>query len=465
MKKILTFAAIVATTLTSYSQSLGYNDLGILFGQDNNYGTSRFNAMSGAFGALGGDVSSIAINPSGGAVANNSLFSATIGSENSDVSASYYGNSSNFKDDFFNIFQAGAIFVFDTAYSSDWNKFALSFNYRLKNNFKGEFSTTGNSEQALFNEHPGGDTSTPTINQYNNGQEQRFTNVTDGKSSVFSLGFSAAHQNKLYVGGSINIHDVKFQQRTQLRETNEDENGNILNAFNEQISAFEGNGFSLGLGFIYKLHQNFRVGLAYESPTWYAEIIEESNIAVFDPKNNRYDDWLGYTEISATNVTDDIDSGEEFNQSVFELRTPSKITASGAIIFNKQGLLSIDYIYKNYTNTKLSNGDFTDVNRNFSTDFRATHAVNIGTEWRFDKMSLRAGYHYEQSPLKNALDGDNLKGYSAGFGYNFGNIKFDLAYRQSKANSSYRIYNNVNVDPIELSKETSRITGTLTFNL
>ena len=110
---------------------------------------------------------------------------------------------------------------------------------------------------------------------------------------------------------------------------------------------------------------------------------------------------------------------------------------------------------------------FNQANTSYKDFFRATHSVNIGTEWRFDKMSLRAGYHYEQSPLKNALDDDNLKGYSAGLGYNFGNVKFDLAYRQSEANSPYSIYNspNVNVDPIELNTNNTRITGTLTFNL
>ncbi|OSY87455.1 hypothetical protein WH52_11320 [Tenacibaculum holothuriorum] len=465
MKRFFIIATLVAGTLTSFSQSLGYNDLGIIFSQDNNNGTARFNAMSGAFGALGGDVSSIGINPAGGAVARKSKLSFTMGNRNTDIAASYYGNTLNNQDDFFNVTQAGAILSFDSAYDSDWNRFALSFNYRLKNDFDGSFSVRGNSGQAFFNEHPD-DPATPRT-QFTNAREQSFTSTLNGESSVFSFGFSAVHQNKLFVGATVNLHDVRLGQRATLNEINEDGNGNTLTAFNEQISRFEGQGFSLGVGFIYKMHQNLRLGLSYETPTWYTEVLEESNLAVFDPNDSTYDHWLGYTRISATNITPNVDSGEEFNTYAFRLKTPGKLTASGAILFDKKGLISIDYTFKDYKNTNFSNGNFTDVNNNFNNDFRSTHAVNIGTEWRFDKMSIRGGYHYEQSPYKDALDSDNLKGFSAGLGYNFGNMNFGLSYSKTESTSPYRLYNTdrVNVNPAELNINTARIMGTLTINL
>ena len=52
-----------AASSVSFSQSLGYEDLAILFSQNDNNGTARFTSMSGAFGALGGDISSLNINP------------------------------------------------------------------------------------------------------------------------------------------------------------------------------------------------------------------------------------------------------------------------------------------------------------------------------------------------------------------------------------------------------------------
>ncbi|MDX8554247.1 outer membrane protein transport protein [Tenacibaculum sp. 1B UA] len=464
MKKILTFAIIIASTYTAYSQSLGYNDLGILFSKDGNYGTARFEAMSGAFGALGGDISSFGINPAGSAVAIKSTFGVTLGNRNTTYSTKYYGNTVETEDDFFNIIQAGGILSFDSAHNSDWNRFALTFNYRLKSDFEGSFSTQGNSGQALFNEHPDDIT-----NQYDNGQEQRFFNSTYGESSIFEMGFSAVHLNKLYAGASIKFHNFSFGQVTELREVNEDDNGNTLTALNIQDSYFEGSGISFSAGFIYKVNQSFRFGLAYETPTWYNEVFEDSNLNVFDPNDSRYDDWVGYTEISATNQNTDVDSGEEFNSNIFRLRTPSKLTASTAFVFGKQGLISADYTYKDYSGTKYRENDpfFTETNQNFDNDFKGTHSLNIGTEWRFDKMSVRGGYHYEQSPYKNALDDDNISGFSLGLGYNFGNIKFDLSYTNSENNSPYHIYNSpaVDVNPIELTTDTSRISGTITFSL
>ncbi|TDQ22836.1 OmpP1/FadL family transporter [Tenacibaculum caenipelagi] len=464
MKRILTFAMIVASTYTAFSQSLGYNDLGILFSKDDNYGTARFEAMSGAFGALGGDISSFGINPAGSAVALKSTFGVTLGNRNTEYSARYYGNTTNTEDDFFNITQAGGILSFESTYNTDWTRFALTFNYRLKSDFEGVFSSQGNSGQALFNEHPD-----DTNNQFNNGQEQRFNNSTYGESSVFEMGFSAVHQNKLYAGASIKFHNFTFGQITRLREVNEDNNGNTLTALNIQDSYFEGSGVSLSAGFIYKVNQSFRFGLAYETPTWYPEIFEDSNLNVFDPNDPRYDDWLGYTEISATNQNTDVNSGEEFNSFVYKLRTPSKLTASAAFVFGKQGLISADYTYKNYSGTKYDQSDsyFSDINQNFKNDFEGTHSLNIGTEWRFDKMSIRGGYHFEENPYKNALDEDHISGFSLGLGYNFGNIKFDLSYTNSENNSPYNIYNspNVDVNPIELTNNTSRISGTISFSL
>ena len=131
MKKLFTIAILFVVTITSYSQSLGYQDLGVLFSQNDDNGSARFMSMSGAFGALGGDVSSMSINPAGIAVFQNSSFTGTFNSRNSSIKSNYYGNSLETQDKFFNLSHAGAVLVFDSAYQSDWSKFAIGFNYRI----------------------------------------------------------------------------------------------------------------------------------------------------------------------------------------------------------------------------------------------------------------------------------------------------------------------------------------------
>ena len=62
MKKVL-LGVFLATGLLTYAQQI--QDLP-LFGLEQRTGTARFQAMAGAFGALGGDFSALAINPAGG---------------------------------------------------------------------------------------------------------------------------------------------------------------------------------------------------------------------------------------------------------------------------------------------------------------------------------------------------------------------------------------------------------------
>ena len=59
----------------SYTQTV--NDLAVFLGSELN-GTARYNAMAGAFGALGGDLSGMAINPAGSSVFLYSEFGTTM---------------------------------------------------------------------------------------------------------------------------------------------------------------------------------------------------------------------------------------------------------------------------------------------------------------------------------------------------------------------------------------------------
>ena len=71
------------TVLTTYSVIYSQNINDALNYSSNSYqGTARFNSMSGAFGALGGDLSAIAINPASSAILNDGHFSLSFGSDN-----------------------------------------------------------------------------------------------------------------------------------------------------------------------------------------------------------------------------------------------------------------------------------------------------------------------------------------------------------------------------------------------
>ncbi|MCL7753743.1 hemin receptor [Polaribacter sp. Z022] len=460
MKKYIIIAILFAATITSYSQSLGYQDLGVLFSENDENGSARFTAMGGAFGALGGDVSAMSINPAGIAIFNNSSFSGTINSRNSDITSNYYGNSLKTQDQFFNLSHAGAVLVFDSAYDNDWNKFAIGFNYRITKDFANSFLAQGNSNVATFREFPL-DNNVPTLD-YNIADEQRFSNNYGGEISELNIAFSSVHQRKLYIGLGLNFYDLNFSQQSQLTEFNSDSNGNQLDANFYQENFTTGTGFSANAGFIYKAHPNFRFGVAYQTPTWFSEIVESTNIT-----DN--DGFYGDTEIvvSNDNVIYDNTSGGYFptQELLYKLKTPSKLTASAAFIFGKSGLLSFDYINKNYQNMKLSNGVFTDENQFFQNELRNTHSFNVGTEWRLDRFSIRGGYKYEQDPSNLAEEANNLIGHSFGAGYNFGSFKLDFSYSNNNKTSLYNFYSGFNVDPASLNIDNRTITATITLNL
>ncbi|CAM1344678.1 OmpP1/FadL family transporter [Tenacibaculum amylolyticum] len=453
MKRLLLFVAFATTIATAYSQALDYNDLGILFTREQLNGTARFNAMAGAFGALGSDISSMDINPAGASVARNSKFSVTLGNRNSELDVNYYGNTTSLQDERFNITQAGGVFVFDTNHNnSNWNRFSLFFNYNVKADFDNSYSGNGNSNFLFYNEHIN-DPADPK-NQFDRSLGQNFSNQIRGLNSAFNIGVSSVHDNKLFVGAAIKFHNIEFRERSFLRERNDDVNGNVLEAENFNERFIQGNGFSFNVGFIYKPNQYIRLGASYESPTWYQEVIEErANILTMLDVNS-----LGINGLE-----------ERSFEGPLSLRftSPSKVTASGALVFGKHGLISVDYVYRDYRNFNFRETDpiLNDANQFFKSDFRASHALKVGTEWRFDRVSLRGGYFYEKDPnlvVGGNTNEDNIRGYTAGIGYNFGNTKIDVSYQNSQNRQFYSLYNSGDID---IDNNISQIAATVTFSL
>lgn len=422
------------------AQSLGYNDLGVLFSSQDNNGTARYRALSGAFGALGGDISAIEINPAGAAVFLKSEFSITLNSRNQTIGSNYYGTNNSFEDNYTNLSQAGVVFNFKNNRSSKWKRTSIGFNYTMANDYNNYWRATGNSNFPTFiydsNYTDDGDDTNDIL--YLNSDGQTFENLTSDKNNKYTFSFASQYSDDLYIGASVSTSEIDFIQRVVLSEDNNDGNGNTnaADAFLRNDLRTIGTGATFAVGIISKPSDNVRLGIAYQSPTWY-DFEEEFNSA----------DGLNYFEYS--------------------LRTPSKLTGSFAYIFDQNGLISIDYIHKNYSNIKLRPSiDFSDENQSFNTDLDSSGELRIGGEWRAKNASFRGGYHYQQSPYKNAISSDNLKGYSLGFGYNFGNVKLDVSYENSNRTDVYDFYPQYNeVNAAELDFDTSKVTATLVFNI
>ncbi len=460
--KIFLLAFSMLYSLNFHAQSLSYTDFGILASQENYRGTARFNAMSGAFGALGGDVSSIYINPAGGAVFINSVFSGSISKNENDIISNYYDNKTLNNNSRFRASQFGAVFVHNnTDYKSSWNKFAIGLNYAITNDFTNNFSAKGNNNFATFVNHPY-DNRNP-ITDYENARLQSLTNDIKGYSSAYTFSFSAEYEEYISVGASINLKHIDFVQNTYISEKNNDNDGNTLFADYSQYLSELSNGVSLGIGIISKPYQNLRLGLAYQSPTWYYDISEESNIT-----DN--DGFEGTTVIDANDINDRYTNNSNNNQLTslkYKINTPSKLTGSAAYIFNQNGLISIDYTLSDYTELSLEGSDFSGENTNIQSILNnKVNTIKIGTEWRLKQWSFRGGYSYKENPYSRDISKKDIRGFSLGMGVNMNNTKFDISYENSTQTGNYDFYGEYNqIAPVKLDTDQSKITATLSFTL
>jgi hypothetical protein len=463
MKHFISFALLIFSGFLSHAQALNYEGIGLLISRQTPHGTARFNAMGGAFGALGGDVSASYSNPASGAVFNHNEFSGSLHSSTTKTKAAYYQTNTYNEFTKVDVPQWGAVFIFDnTNRQSPWNKFAISINYSLEQDFNNNYSGNGKNSTnfATFINHPN-DNNDPQI-AYLYSENQSFTNDTRGQNEVYTFSISTAYENTLYIGASINTYAFDFTQEAFLYEDNTDGNGNELFADFIQYQSQTGNGISAGIGVIAKPIQNIRLGLSYQTPVWYYDIQEESNI-------NDADSFLGDTRIETNTIATVYQNNPIYNSYNYTLRTPSKTTFSTAFLFNKSGLISIDYSLQNFKKTHLDDRGNTFKENN---DLISTIAneqlstLRIGSEWRVKQWRLRGGYVQQENTLAHQPHSFALKKYSLGLGFQFKNTKVDLSYETSNQKELYDFYPQYDqIDPATLNFNNSKIGLTLSFLL
>ena len=139
-----------------------------------------------------------------------------------------------------------------------------------------------------------------------------------------------------------------------------------------------GEGFSFQFGALRKLN-NFRIGIAYQSPTWYK--LWDETMQYFETET---------VDINGTNYIDIIDPRISNLYPMYKIKTPSSITLSSAIIIGKIGLLSVDIVSKDYTKIKVKpKEDFVNTNMLIGSNLKSTMDIRLGSEIRFNKFSLR----------------------------------------------------------------------------
>ena len=121
--------AVFTTYSVIYSQNI--NDA-LNYSSNSYQGTARFNSMSGAFGALGGDLSAIAINPASSAILNDGHFSLSFGSDNKSGKVSMLNTSNDFDKNNFTLNQIGGVINFENVDGDNkWKKISIGVSLSL----------------------------------------------------------------------------------------------------------------------------------------------------------------------------------------------------------------------------------------------------------------------------------------------------------------------------------------------
>lgn len=485
---------ISATYSQTYEDVLRYNS----FYHD---GSSRFNSMGGAFGALGGDLSSISINPAGSSVFLESEFGISINYKSQEIDNSFNSSLSSSKDDLISFNQAGFVLVYENRKS----KFSIAYNMNRLNDFNDSFSFRGNNKSGIDNYFlyyadgiPYSDLlvyEDETIqdaykflgDNYGFGDQQAFLgyqsyiisedrgpynnyisnaiyNNLNQNVSIFrkgdhfkhSLNFSSSFNNHIFLGLNVNFHTLQFEEDKVFKEGGYLSNSLVKRVqFEEKLFAL-GEGISLQLGSLIKIKQ-LRIGLSYTTPTLLK--IEEENSQYIESDIIEKDGINTYRiDPNTINFYDE-----------YKLTLPSKSTFSLAYIFGSKGLISLDYEITKFNNSKFddNNGRDSYLNAlNYSIKNKLdgiSESIRIGGEYRIKNYNLRAGYFYYNGPDSSP---DNTRsGLSAGIGFNYGYLNIDLGLTKSNSSIDNRLYTRGLTSLYSVDKDLLNFYTTFTIKL
>lgn len=481
MKKIF-ILAVGGLFLSDFS--FAQNEVDALrYSQLNFGGTARFTAMSGAFGALGGDFSVLSTNPAGIAIYRRSEFAFTPGFFSQKTTSDFKGN---MLDDYkynVNFSNAGIILAhYESETKKAWKGIMFGFGYNRLNNFNSRISMTGkNNSNSLLDiyvsdaTNVGGDTNSmdqfgTQLALYSNaiwadsngifyhhmqgsyGEDQNKSVTTSGAmgETVFTLGGN--YDDRLYLGATIGIPNIRYNEESNYQEEGDTNSLNGFKSFElNQDLRTTGVGFNFKFGMIYKPADWVRVGGALHSPTYFT----------------MHDDWSSdmITHFSDSMGTYDFTSSSPAGLYDYTLVTPMRVTGSIGFVINKIGLIGADYEFVDYPSATLSSDKYKYLNENkaIRAKYIEGNNIRVGTEWKLAPMSIRAGAAYYGSPFKGETKTGSRIDYSGGIGFRDESFFLDIAYVYSQYSENYYFYDASVTSPSKNTSKSSSVMMTLGF--
>jgi len=416
LKKTLLLLSIPVSFAYLHAQDISVitNTVDVYSGNPIN-GTAKYNAMAGSIGALGGDISSANVNPAGIGVFITNDLNLTLGVNSNKNTTTLAGKSLNYTINNTDVSNTGGVLTFNLGeMGSKWKFINVGINYATQS-LENYSESAGNDNINIVDNFSIPD---KVINYRFLGHAYN----REGNQSKMNFAVGANYDNRFYLGAGLNFHNSFLRQYDTAGFYSDDDKSYLDYA--KQYTPYEehSDGFSANIGVIAKLSNQFRVGAALESPTWWS----------IDRVYNQYD--FGQPDDTF---------GEDRT-----LVTPMKATLSAAFVPSKNFALNVDFIqgitkpkYKEYGEAERELNDF------FSDSYKNASEVRVGAEYRIAAFRLRGGYAYQGNSFDNlSLLAYNDNGttlnqsfsnlmigkrntFGAGLGYDFQAFYIDASYQ------------------------------------
>ncbi|AXY78053.1 hypothetical protein D3H65_30450 [Paraflavitalea soli] len=456
-------------------------------------GSARSQAIGGAMGALGGEITNLWVNPAGLGFYKTSELVLSPGFTMAKSKGSFRETDASADGlNRFNLGASGFVFGWGDKYSK-WSSKAFSIGVNRTANFAGSYYYKGTNDYSSFTEPLANEFFNYYTNQRHNNpsltDEQIINNAIDdrsvsvltrmslytylvdvekgpnGQGTVFSraedvgivnqekqittkggiteiaLGFASNMDDKLYIGGSVGIPIVNYQRNSTFTESDASK---VLNDFNysrytEEFTS-KGVGINAKLGVIFKPVERLRIGVAVHSPSLYALKDKTSSKMVTDVED-LFPGKPGLDSIQSP-ILFDAKKDPEFK---YDLVSPWKFMVSGSYVLNEvedisrqKGFISADIEYVTYGSSRFNeaedNGEgeyFKQVTEAVKKSYKGALNFRVGGELKFNTIMTRLGFAYYGNPYEDKELKAHKMNLSGGLGYRDHGIFIDVTYVHS----------------------------------
>ena len=479
MKRTLTTAIALLSLVVAFAQGA---DDACLFSQTFYQGTAKAMGMGNAMGAVGGDMTSICINPAGMGIYRSNEFTTTLSLMNNYQRSTYYGTNNGANKTRLSIPNIGYVnakqksnfrplrftqFGIGLTRTNDFNVHTLSKGINPTSSMIDSYlaQIDGYSEYDLqdyfpFDIYPAW--STYLIDLYEDeigpyysspvpqgniwqGQEKEFK----GRSEEWTFAGSANYFDQLFLGISVNLAHVKRVGTRTFSESRVAGSNTEFNqwSYEEDLSSNAWGG-NLKVGILYLANPWLRLGAAFHSPTLY----------------NFDETWQTETESKILSVTRKYISPESNYEYTFI--TPLKWVGCMAFIVGQQGIISLDAEYTNYgaARFKADDYDYSTTNENIKNTYGKTFNFRLGSEWSLSNSYLRLGAAYYGSPFGLGETGGSVKKASCGISVPVSfDTTFDFAYELTYGQSFHILYDagELGIEPVTQKQFRNLVAATL----